>query len=175
MMPGSGTTGSAGAGSSAAGSAVEIEFGCWPLRSVTVRTTPADASPKFRARYERMLQALSRHGAHNTYYLYDGKCAFRLTNRPGHGLLEFTFDGVVLTDSSDRRAVSSDLCVQLVRETCDWLQQPIVDWFGLTVRHAVEAEFDRYVEAGGLESAAARLSQLQSQLDQQGGYLGMGL
>jgi len=94
---------------------------------------------------------------------------------PDHGMLEFRFTGTVLTDPSDLKTTAADLTVELVRETCDWLTQPIVDWFADTVTRAVKAEFDLYIHSGDLEKAKARAADLQAQTEQAGGYIGMDL
>jgi hypothetical protein len=46
--------------------AVAITFDCTPLRSVPRLDIPLDASPVYRARLERMQQAVGRHGLRNT-------------------------------------------------------------------------------------------------------------
>ena len=88
-------------------------------------------------------------------------------------MLEFRFEGTVLTDSTDTQTKVCDLSVELVRETCDWITAPIVAWFHESVSHAVRVEFDRYIEAGDLQKAKERIAQLQTQADQAGGYVGM--
>ena len=152
---------------------VEISFDCLPLRSVGRLDIPLDASPAYRERCERIKAAIAKHGSHNTYYLYDASCIFHLTNQPELGLLEFRLEGTVLTDPEDRRTVLADLGVTLVRETCDWLTEPVVAWFRETVSKAVAAEFDRYIEAGDLAQTVKRIAALQAKADQAGGYLGM--
>jgi hypothetical protein len=152
---------------------VEISFDCLPLRSVGRLDIPLDASPKYRARCERIKGAIERHGSHNTYFLYNATCVFHLTNRDNFGTLEFRYDGTVITDSSDMLATSADLDVELVRETCDWLTAPIVEWFRQAVQHAVRAEFDRYIEAGDLQKTKDRLAKLQAEIEQTGGHVGM--
>ncbi len=152
---------------------VEIQFDCLPLRSVTRLDIPLDASPKFRARCERIKQALEHHGTHNTYYLHNARCVFHLTNDPDQGMIEFQFEGTALTDPEDTQTRSCDLTVELIRETCDWLTQPVVQWFQETVAHSVRVEFDRYIRAGDLAQTVRRIEALAQQADQQGGYLGM--
>jgi hypothetical protein len=152
---------------------VEISFDCLPLRSVGRLDIPLDASPAYRERCERIKSAIAKHGSHNTYYLYDASCIFHLTNQPDLGSLEFRFEGTVLTDPEDRRTVLADLSVTLVRETCDWLTEPVVTWFRETVSKAVAAEFDRYIEAGDLAQTVKRIAAVQAKADQAGGYLGM--
>jgi hypothetical protein len=152
---------------------VDIEFDCLPLRSVGRTDIPIDASPKFRARCERIKHALETHGSHNTYFLYNAECTFHLTNQGDFGMLQFRFEGTVLTDSTDRKTLRCDLQVELVRETCDWLTQPVAAWLAESVSKAVEIEFDRFIAAGDLAQTIARIEQLQAQSDQRGGFVGM--
>jgi hypothetical protein len=152
---------------------VEIEFDCLPLRSVGRLDVPIDASPKHRRRCERIKHALEIHGSHNTYFLYNAQCKFHLTNQGDLGSLEYRFEGTVLTDSADQKTLRCDLEVELVRETCDWLTQPVATWFAETVSKAVEVEFDRYIAAGDLAQTVARIQQLQAQSDERGGFVGM--
>ncbi len=155
--------------------AVEITFDCAPLRTVGRIDIPLDASPEYRALCERVKEALAKHGVHNSYFLHNARCTYRLTNRDDVGRLEFRFQGTVLTDGNDTKTVGSDLEVELVSETCDWLTEPIVAWFHETVRQAVMVEFDRYIEAGDLAAALRRIAQLEEESDRRGGFMGMGL
>jgi len=152
---------------------VEISFDCLPLRSIPRLDIPLDASPKYRAFCERVKAAIEAHGTFNTYYLHNAHCIYRLTNRDELGMLHFSLEGTLFTDEQDRHAVRNDLRVELVRETCDWLTEPIVHWFQETVARSVCVEFDRFIEAGDLEKARERLSKIQEQVDESGGYLGM--
>jgi len=152
---------------------VEIAFDCLPLRSVGRMDIPLDASPKFRERCLRIKAALEKHGAFNTYYLYNATCKFHLTNREERGMIEFRFDGTAITDPTDLRTDRCDLGVELVRETCDWLTAPIVEWFQQSVSHAVRVEFDRYIEAGDLAKAKERMQKLQAEIEKSGGHVGM--
>ena len=152
---------------------VDITFACLPLRSVTRFDIPLDASPRYRVFCERVKAAIDKHGSFNTYYLYNAKCLYHLTNREERGMLEFRFEGTLITDAEDRRTVRGDLEVELVRETCDWLSKPIVQWFCETVVQAVSVEFDRYIEAGDLEQAKQRIQKLQAASDEAGGFVGM--
>jgi hypothetical protein len=113
------------------------------------------------------------HGSHNSYFLYNAHCSFHLTNNPELGMIQFSFEGAVLTDATDRHTIQSDLEIQLVRETCDWLTQPVNAWLMETVGKAVEIEFDRYIAAGDLEQAKRRAEAIQAKADQSGGYMGM--
>jgi hypothetical protein len=154
---------------------VAITFDCTPLRSVPRLDIPLDASPAYRRRLERMQRAVCRHGTRNTYYLTDGSCTFRFTNDPAGGWVLFRYEGTLLTDDTDAKTIGSDLEITLDQETCDWLTQPAVEWLRLSVKHAVEAEFDRYIAAGDLSRALERLAREQAQIDASGGYLGMNL
>lgn len=152
---------------------VDIEFDCLPLRSIGRMDIPMDASPKFRARCERIKQLMDAHGTHNTYYLHHARCRFHLTNDAEYGVVEFTFDGVVITDESDQKTHDAVLRAELSRETCDWLTEPVVEWFRGAVSHAVQCEFDRYIAAGDLAQTKERIAAMQASSDQQGGFLGM--
>lgn len=152
---------------------VEIAFDCLPLRSIGRLDVPLDASPKFRQRCERIKRAMEKHGSHNSYYLYNATCTFHLTNKPGHGTVEFRFEGTVLTDASDLATQTADLEVELIRETCDWLTAPVVAWFAQSVSEAVKVEFDRYIEAGDLTRAKERAARMQAEMEKSGGYVGM--
>jgi hypothetical protein len=152
---------------------VDIRFDCLPLRCVGRLDIPLDASPRYQQRCRRIKKAIETHGSHNTYFLYNAECTFHLTNDEAKGMLQFRFEGTVLTDQADEKTVSCDLEVELVRETCDWLTAPVVDWFAETVSIAVQVEFDQYIAAGDLEKAHRRIAQLQGQMDESGGYLGM--
>lgn len=153
---------------------VDISFDCLPLRTIGRLDIPIDASPKFRQKCERIKLALEKHGAHNTYYLHNAQCIYHLLNHPEEGALEFAWEGTVLTDTADSRAVSCDLTdVRLIRETCDWLTEPIVNWFAKTVLKSVVVEFDRYISAGDLEQAKLRVEQIQASSDDADGFLGM--
>ncbi|MFM1902292.1 MAG: hypothetical protein RLZZ440_192 [Planctomycetota bacterium] len=155
--------------------AVEILFECTPLRSVPRLDIPLDASPGYRARLERMQRAVTAHGTRNAYYLTDGSCRFRFTNEPDGGWVRFRLEGTVFTDEADLKTTGSDLDVSLDVETCDWLTQPAVEWLTVSVKHAVEAEFDRFIAAGDLSKAKERLAREQAESDASGGYVGMNL
>ncbi len=155
--------------------AVAITFECTPLRSVPRLDIPLDASPGYRARLERMQRAVAAHGTRNAYYLTDGSCTFRFTNDSASGWVRFAFTGPVFTDDADLQTTGSDLDIILDVETCDWLTQPAVEWLTVSVKHAVEAEFDRYIAAGDLARARERLAREQATIDESGGYLGMNL
>lgn len=155
--------------------AVHVAFDCQPLRALGRLDIPLDASPRFRQKLERLQAAITTHGTRNTYYLTNAVCRFQLTSDPAIGMVEFTIEGTVLTDASDTRTVGSDLAIAIERETCDWLTQPAVEWLIVSAKRAVEVEFDRYIAAGDLSRAVARLEQEQQQVDESGGFLGMNL
>ena len=152
---------------------VDITFDCLPLRSLGRIDIPMDASPMFQERFQRIKDALGKHGSLNTYYLYNANCTFHLTNNPGLGMLNFSFEGTILTDQADRCAKQADLQCSLVRETCDWLIEPVVHWWHETVQIAVLAEFDLYIAAGDLEKTVERMEKIEEESDSAGGYLGM--
>jgi hypothetical protein len=152
---------------------VEISFDCLPLRTIGRLDVPLDASPKYQGFCERIKQAIEKHGSHNTYYLHNATCIYHLVNHAESGLLEFRFEGVALTDSTDERTDTCDLQVDLVRETCDWLTEPAVAWFAETVPHSLRVEFDRYIEAGDLQQAKERIEKIQAASDDAGGFVGM--
>ena len=152
---------------------VAITFDCLPLRSIGRMDIPIDASPKYRSRCEHILRALETHGSHNTYFLYNARCTYHLTNSEELGTIQFRFEGTALTDDTDRRTKCCDLEVELVSETCDWLTEPVVAWFAATLRRSVAVEFDRYIEAGDLDQAKARIERIQAESDEQGGFVGM--
>jgi hypothetical protein len=152
---------------------VEISFDCLPLRSVGRVDVPLDASPKYQRRCEQVKLAIERHGAFNTYYLYDAQAVYHLTNDAQLGTLQFSFEGTVLTNQSDDQTKRVDLEVQLEGDVCDWLTQPIVQWFQKCVQEAVKIEFDRYIVAGDLQKTRDRIGQIAAESDEVGGFLGM--
>ena len=154
---------------------VKITFDCLPLRSVKSLEPNPDASPRFQQLLGRIASAIDRHGRHNAYFLHQGRLSYLLTNSPEVGHLGFTFEGTVLTDSADVRTISADLTISLVGDTCDWLTEPVVHWFQVTVRRAVMVEFNRYISAGDLQRTRERLEHLDRQAEGSGGFLGMGL
>lgn len=152
---------------------VEIEFECLPLRSVTRLDVPVDASPAYEQFVLRVKAAMSKHGSHNTYYLHRGTCAYHLTNDPGFGEIVFAFEGTVMTDEKDRQTKAVDVTVSLERETCGWLNEPMVDFLSESVQRAVLVEFNRYIEAGDLEKTEQRIKAVQAQSDSADGFVGM--
>lgn len=152
---------------------VEITFDCLPLRSIGRWDVPLDASPKYRARCERIKAAVAKHGAHNTYYLHHAQCTYHLANSNQLGMIQFRFEGTALTDEEDMHCSRCDLQIELAGETCEWLTEPIVDWFAQTVPRSVAVEFDRFIEAGDLEQAKQRIEKLKAASDEAGGFIGM--
>ena len=152
---------------------VEITFDCLPLRSVVRLDLPLDASSQFQAFYQRVKAAIDKHGQFNTFYLYNGRCTYHLTNREDQGMIQFRFEGTVMTDEEDRHTVTCDLDVSLLHETCGWLSEPIVEWLRETVLRSVTVEFDRYIEAGDLEQTRQRIEKLQAAADEAGGFIAM--
>jgi hypothetical protein len=152
---------------------VEIVFDCLPLRSVARLDVPLDASADQRAFVARVRDAIEKHGRHNAYYLHRASCTWRLVNDPKIGLLQFSFEGTVLTDTEDRRARGADLHVELRRETCDWLTEPAVAWFRETVEKAVLVEFNHYIAHGNLQRTLERAAKLQKAVEDGGGFMGM--
>ncbi len=153
--------------------AVEIAFDCLPLRSVARLDVPLDASDAQKALVAGVRQAIEKHGRHNAYYLHDASCTFHLANHPDVGWIRFRFAGTVLTGPEDRVARAADLQVELAAETCEWLTEPVVEWFGETVERAVLVEFNHYIAQGDLDRTIKRIEQLQRTVDDEGGYLGM--
>ena len=89
------------------------------------------------------------------------------------GEIAFEFEGTALTGEEDRKTRAVDLQVSLLRETCGWLSQPIVDFFAESVQHAVLYEFDRYIEAGDLTKTEERMQRLEEQNEISKGFVGM--
>lgn len=152
---------------------VEIEFDCLPLRTVTRLDVPIDASPKYQQFCQRVKSALEQHGSHNTYYLHNARCVYHLLNCEQRGAIQFAFEGTVMTNETDRATTTCDLDVKLVKETCDWLSEPVVKWFCESVSRSVAVEFDRYIEAGDLEKAKLRIEKIQQASDDAAGFVGM--
>jgi hypothetical protein len=154
---------------------VDVMFDCLPLRSLGRFDPPIDAAADVVEFYDRLRRAAAKHGLHNSYYLYRAVCIFHLTNDAEIGMVEFAFEGTVLTDADDLKTRQCDLEVRLQREVCDWLTAPAVQWLGQSVSRAVQVEFDRYITAGDLQKTIARTEQLQKETEARGGFLGMDL
>lgn len=154
---------------------IDITFDCLPLRSVGRFDVPIDASPEIVEFCKRLRLSSTKHGLHNTYYLHHARCVFHLTNDPQIGMVEFGFEGTVLTDTEDMKTLNCDLTVELRGEVCDWLTAAAVEWLTETVRRAVRIEFDRYIAAGDLHRTIERAQRLRAESDASGGFLGMGL
>lgn len=152
---------------------VEVTFECMPLRTVPRVDVPLDASPKLAAKILRVKAALEKHGSLNSYYLHNASCTYHLTNDPQQGMMQFEFEGVVLTDTQDLQARKCDLQIRLHSETCSWLNESIVQWLSETVRRNVLIEFNRYIMQGDLTKTLERIEQTQQASDESGGYVGM--
>ncbi|GAA5505566.1 hypothetical protein [Novipirellula caenicola] len=152
---------------------VEIEFDCLPLRTVARIDAPLDASPVYEQFVLRVKDALQRHGSHNTYYLHRGVCRYHLTNDPLIGMLEFSFEGTVMTGEQDMKTKALEISTELKRETCEWLTEPMVTSFAESVQQALMVEFDRYIAAGDLKKTEERIKAIQEQNESDGGFIGM--
>ena len=150
---------------------IDIAFDCLPLRSVGRIDVPLDASPAFRARCERLKQAIETHGTTNSYYLFNAHCIFRLANSEIEGMIRFGFEGTAFTDASDARTDRVELEVTLVAETCGGIPDKVLPWFTRQVENAARIEFDRYIAAGSLQETLERLQQI----DHLAGVAGLGL
>jgi hypothetical protein len=151
---------------------VDIAFDCLPLRSIPRVDVPLDASPSFRARCERLQQAIELHGRENAYYLYNTRCTYRLANSDIEGMLRFSFDGTLLTDRSDCKAASADLNIVLTAETCGGVPPAALDWLRTVVTRAVLIEFDRFISAGQLATRVSQLGVVDS-ITSVAGFAGM--
>lgn len=152
---------------------VEIQFDCLPLRSIDRLDIPMDASPKFQQHCLRVKAAMEKHGSHNTYYLHNAQCTYHLLNHPVDGMIQFRFHGTVMTDAEDLHTKASDLEVELVKETCTWLSEPIVNWFQETVQRSVAVEFDHYIQAGDLKKTEERIAKIKQESESDEGFMGM--
>lgn len=152
---------------------VEVAFDCVPMRSVSRLDAPIDASPKYQQKFLRLKSAIEKHGTHNSYYLHNATCTYHLTNDPLLGMMQFDFEGVVLTCDKDLQVRSCDLEIDLTRETCSWLNQSIVDWLSETVQRNVMIEFERYIAAGDLSRTLERIEKQQAEMEADGGFVGM--
>ncbi len=153
---------------------VEIAFDCLPLCSVGRLDVPMDASPVYRARFEKLKTALETHGPERVYFLYNAHCTFRFANSEVDGMARFDFDGVVRTDVGDLLTEQIELDVQLSSETCGGLPAEVQAWFVERVRQAVAVEFDRFIAAGRLSARTGEIGQLQ-QLSDLDDFAGMHL
>lgn len=152
---------------------VEVTFDCLPLRTVQRVDAPLDASPKLAEKLLRVKNAIETHGTLNSYYLHNATCTYYLTNDPMEGMMQYRFEGTVLTDVSDMKPVNCDVHVELQRETCSWLNQSIVEWLKETVVRSVMVEFGRYIDAGDLTKTIERIEQTQKANEESGGFVGM--
>jgi hypothetical protein len=154
---------------------VHITFDCTPLRSIARWDIPLDASAELRERCQRIHRAIQVHGAHNSYYLFNGLCKYHLTNDADLGTLTFSFEGTLLTDSADAKTQLAQLYVELQSETCDWLSPAVIAWYRETVAQAVRIEFDRYIATLDRDRTQMRLDLIELECNTQGGFVGMGL
>lgn len=153
---------------------VDISFECLPLRSVSRTDVPLDASPMFRARTEHLKRAIEAHGNENGYFLYNAHCTYRLANSDVEGMLRFSFEGTLLTDSSDAKAERADLDINLAGETCGGVPTVVLPWLVDVVERAVLIEFDRFIAAGHLSRRVGELGAVD-QLASISGFAGMNL
>jgi hypothetical protein len=153
-------------------SVVDIAFDCLPLRSVARVDVPIDASPAFRARCQRLKQAIEAHGGENAYFLFNTRCTYRLANSDIDNMLRFSFDGTLLTDRSDGKSDRADLNVILVAETCGGVPAAALDWLRGVIERAVLIEFDRFIDAGRLAERVHQLGTVDSIADV-AGFAGM--
>jgi hypothetical protein len=144
---------------------VDIAFDCLPLRSIGRVDVPLDASPAFRARCERLQQAIDAYGRQNAYFLYNTRCVYRFANSDFESMLRFSFDVTLLTDHSDRQAERVDLDVQVAAATCGPLSPEVLAWFRRAVERAVLIEFDRFIAAGSLANRVSQLGERSSVAD----------
>jgi hypothetical protein len=151
---------------------VDIAFDCLPLRSIGRVDVPIDASPAYRARCERLLQAIESHGAANAYFLYNTRCVYRLANSDIDNMLRFSFDGVLITDRSDGKADRAELAVMLTSETCGSMSSEVLAWFTRVVERAVLIEFNHFIAAGSLAERVEDLGQVAS-INDVTGFAGM--
>ena len=151
---------------------VDIAFDCLPLRSVARVDVPLDASPAFRARCQRLQQAIEVHTGKNAYFLYNTRCTYRLANSDIDNMLRFSFDGTLLTDRSDCKADRADLNVALTAETCGGVPPAALDWLHGIVTRAVLIEFDRFIADGQLADRVKQLGSIDSITDVEG-FAGM--
>jgi hypothetical protein len=154
---------------------VDISFRCIPLRSVGRFDPPVDVTDEQRAILQGLHRAVTKHGAHNAYYLSEGRCVFHLTNDETQGTVGFRFEGTLLTDPEDRRTTGADLTIELDYEVCQWLTAAGTEWLRQTVEQAVRVEFDQFIAAGDLQRTVERLQRLEAELGAKAGFLGMGL
>jgi len=151
---------------------VDIAFDCLPLRSIARVDIPLDASPAYRARSERLRQAIDNYAGENAYFLYNTRCTYRLANSDIDNMLRFSFDGTLLTDRSDCKAHRADLNVVLTAETCGGVPPAAMDWLRGIIKRAVLIEFDRFIEDGQLAERVKQLGSVDSITDV-AGFAGM--
>ena len=94
-------------------SCVEIAFDCLPLRSVGRFDPPLDAADDVVEFYDRLRRAAAKHGAAERLLPPPGVLRLSFDQRPEVGMVEFAFEGVVLTDADDLKTRQCDLEVRL--------------------------------------------------------------
>ena len=152
---------------------VEIIFDCLPFRRVGHVGLPLDAQEEQRALWQRFRAAMEKHGADNTYFLYNADCTFRLTNADT-GFLRFVFEATIKTDEKDGCLTDIDLASHLVEtDFDDPLTLAVSEFFRNAVRRAVVSEFQLFIEAGNLKKALAEREQYLREWDKNRGFVGM--
>lgn len=146
-----------------------------PLRTICRWDIPLDASPRFRARCERIKRARDKYGAHRTYFLDHGNCRLRLSNHPNEGAIDFIFFGPVVTDDADRRTIAADLSIDVRSESLVWINDGVLTWLKDTVSRAVMLEFDRYIACGNAHHLQRRCLLPDLEWEYYGGFVGMGI
>ena len=153
--------------------AVQILFECLPFRLVGHAGLPLDASDEQHALWRRFRAALTKHGADNTYFIYNADCTYRLSNSDG-AILRFIFEATVRTDAKDERPVDIDLVCQPAQADFPLPLAPaVMDFFREAVRRAVLAEFQLFIRAGNLKRALAQQEHVLREWDRTRGFVGM--
>ena len=78
-----------------------------------------------------------------------------------------------MTGEKDLKTKAVDLTVTLGEETCDWLNEPAVEFLAESVKHSIAVEFDRYIQAGDLTQTEKRLEKIQRQIEEGDGFQAM--
>jgi hypothetical protein len=107
-------------------------------------------------------RAINTHGAENAYYLYNAFCTYRFANSEIEGMLRFSFDGTLLTDRSDAKALRAFLEIVLVAETCGGVPDEVFGWLQRLVERAALIEFDRFIADGSLADRIGELGRIDS-------------
>ncbi len=152
---------------------VSVSFDCTPLRSIARWDGPPDVA--LQDNHVRLRRAAEWNGLYNSYYLSNGSCEFHLTNDAEVGLLEFRFEGTVLTDAHDQRTQWLDLSVRPGGSVCDWLTAAALEWFRTTVIQAVRIEFDLFLASSDPQRTRQRLEHVEAEMVSCRGFVGMGV